>query len=219
MDLSAPVSQYCERLGPGLFAEPLNALSNLAFLMACAWLLASLRRDASAPWYARVLALLIGLIGLGSLSFHTFANQGTEILDVLFIALFIHFFVACFCRHFLCWSWRYAWLGAPGFVAFDRLVKLPLAPHALNGSVDYLSALLGLALMALYLWYQGQAAARWLGAAAAVFLVSLTLRTGDRAWCLQLPIGTHWLWHCLNALTLTLVTLSLVQPRAGGARK
>jgi len=27
---------YCERLGPGLFAEPLNALTNVSFLLA-AW--------------------------------------------------------------------------------------------------------------------------------------------------------------------------------------
>jgi hypothetical protein len=26
-----PIDAYCERLGPGLWAEPLNALTNLAF--------------------------------------------------------------------------------------------------------------------------------------------------------------------------------------------
>ena len=31
MDLNAPLLLYCERLGPGLWAEPLNAVSNLAF--------------------------------------------------------------------------------------------------------------------------------------------------------------------------------------------
>ena len=32
------VDLYCERLGPGLLAEPLNAITNLAFFIA-AWLL------------------------------------------------------------------------------------------------------------------------------------------------------------------------------------
>jgi hypothetical protein len=35
-----PIDAYCERLGPGLWAEPLNALTNLAFIVAaliCAW--------------------------------------------------------------------------------------------------------------------------------------------------------------------------------------
>ncbi|MBL6751152.1 MAG: hypothetical protein ISP90_11550 [Nevskia sp.] len=219
MDLAAPLSQYCERLGPGLLAEPFNAASNAAFLLACGWLLLALRQRGDAPWYARVLAALIGLIGLGSLSFHTFANRGTEILDVLFIALFIHFYVACFFRRFLGLRWGYAWLAAPGFVLFGLAVKAPLPAGALNGSVDYLPALFGLALMALYLAARRDPAARLLGAAAAVFVVSLALRTGDRAWCAALPLGTHWLWHSLNALTLSLVTLSLLPPATGEMRR
>ena len=77
MDLSAPVDLYCERLGPGLFAEPLNALSNLAFLGASAWLLLLRPGADSSPWYGRVLAVLLFLIGLASLSFHLFATVGT----------------------------------------------------------------------------------------------------------------------------------------------
>jgi hypothetical protein len=29
-----PIDAYCERLGPGLWAEPLNAVTNLAFIVA-----------------------------------------------------------------------------------------------------------------------------------------------------------------------------------------
>ena len=29
-----PIDAYCERLGPGFWAEPLNAWTNLAFLLA-----------------------------------------------------------------------------------------------------------------------------------------------------------------------------------------
>jgi len=40
------IDLYCERLGPGLWAEPLNALTNLAFLLTAlaSWQLA--RRSA-----------------------------------------------------------------------------------------------------------------------------------------------------------------------------
>ena len=37
MDWMAPLDGYCERLGPGLWAEPLNFLSNAAFLVAAIW--------------------------------------------------------------------------------------------------------------------------------------------------------------------------------------
>ncbi|MBB3984658.1 hypothetical protein GGQ68_000974 [Sagittula marina] len=34
MDWSAPIDLYCERAGTGLWSEPLNAWSNLAFPLA-----------------------------------------------------------------------------------------------------------------------------------------------------------------------------------------
>ncbi|MBU2665238.1 hypothetical protein KOI35_17175 [Actinoplanes bogorensis] len=33
----------------------------------------------------------------------------------------------------------------------------------------------------------------------------LTARTLDEPLCATLPLGTHWLWHCLNAVTLYLI--------------
>jgi len=217
MDLSAPVDLYCERLGPGLFAEPLNALSNLAFPGASLWLLLRPRAPGSpkaSPWYVRVLAALIFLIGLASLSFHMFATVGTEILDVLFIALFIYFFVGCFFCHHFGWPWWTAVLTLPGFLAFSKLVEMPFAANALNGSVGYLPPIAALLLMALFLLITKRSGGGKLAAAAVIFLISLTLRTMDQAWCLSLPIGTHWLWHCLNAATLALVTLSFDRPVA-----
>lgn len=36
MDLTIPIDAYCERIGTGFWAEPLNALSNVAFFAAAA---------------------------------------------------------------------------------------------------------------------------------------------------------------------------------------
>ena len=46
------------------------------------------------------------------------------------------------------------------------------------------------------------ATARGLLAAAALLCVSLTFRSIDGPLCGALPIGTHFLWHLLNALLL-----------------
>src|SRR5690242_20724772 len=88
-----PVDIYCERLAPGLLGEPLNALTNLGFFLA-AFLL--LRQKPQGD--LRLLTGLIALIGAGSLSFHVFATGGTAVLDVLFIAVFILFYVYAFFR-------------------------------------------------------------------------------------------------------------------------
>ena len=165
------------------------------------------------PWIGGLLALIF-LIGLASLSFHMFATVGTEILDVLFIALFIYFFVGCFFCHHFGWPWWTAVLTLPGFLAFSKLVEMPFAANALNGSVGYLPPIAALLLMALFLLITKRSGGGKLAAAAVIFLISLTLRTMDQAWCLSLPIGTHWLWHCLNAATLALVTLSFDRPVA-----
>jgi hypothetical protein len=160
---------------------------------------------------------MMALIGLCSFSFHVFANTGTEILDVLSIALYVHFFVACWFRHFLGWRWLHALLPLLLFLLLNQLVALRVPAGALNGSAGYLPPLAALLLMALGLLALRRASWKPLAAAAAVFTLSLYLRTMDMAWCPRLPIGTHWLWHGLNAITLTLVTLSLDHARADGA--
>ena len=43
-NLFEPIDIYCERVGPGLWAEPVNALTNLSFLAAAAFVLALLPR-------------------------------------------------------------------------------------------------------------------------------------------------------------------------------
>jgi hypothetical protein len=82
------VDLYCERLGPGLWAEPLNALTNASFLVAAwfSWRMAARQqRLTSGVW------LLIGLmiaIAIGSGFFHTFATNWARILDVVPILIF-----------------------------------------------------------------------------------------------------------------------------------
>ncbi len=61
------VDGYCERLGPGFWAEPVNAVTNAAFLIAALW---AWPRTAGLP-LARAMAVMLGVIGLGSFLFHT----------------------------------------------------------------------------------------------------------------------------------------------------
>ncbi|TMJ35565.1 MAG: hypothetical protein E6G89_18315, partial [Alphaproteobacteria bacterium] len=82
MDWFAPIDAYCERLGPGLLAEPLNALSNAAFFIAALWAASAARRRGSEPIIWLLIALVF-VIGLGSLAFHIFANSWSSLADVL----------------------------------------------------------------------------------------------------------------------------------------
>src|SRR5687767_8923309 len=89
---------YCERIGPGLLAEPLNALTNASFLVAAwaAWLLA--RRLGFLSTNVWVLVGLSSAVGIGSGLWHTLATPWAMMLDVVPILLFIVGFIWVYMR-------------------------------------------------------------------------------------------------------------------------
>jgi hypothetical protein len=92
------IDVYCERIGPGLLAEPLNALTNASYLIAAwaAWLLASrLGRPSAGVW---VLLMLSVAVGIGSGLWHTFATPWAFVLDIVPIVLFLVWFFWLYLR-------------------------------------------------------------------------------------------------------------------------
>jgi hypothetical protein len=53
---------------------------------------------------------------------------------------------------------------------------------------------------------------------AAVFVVSIVFRSIDNAVCPVLPLGTHFLWHCLNAYVLYLLLCAAMADPGGKLR-
>lgn len=218
--LLTPVDLYCERTGPQVWSEPLNALTNLASVAAGLWGLALARRS-GADGFVRALGWLVVAIGLGSGLFHTVANRLTVWFDVVPIALFILAYTVFVLRRFLLLGWL---ATAAGFAAFHlaagaatAAIPAPLVA-ASNGSVGYLPGLAGLALFGALLAARGRPAGRAVLAAAAVFVVSLTMRAIDPRVCAALPIGTHFLWHLLNATVLAILLAAAVRHGAARAR-
>jgi hypothetical protein len=80
---------YCERVGPGLLAEPLNAVSNVSFLLAAlaAWVLA--QRTGAHSAGIRALIAIAASVGIGSILWHTYPVMLTLILDSVPILIFI----------------------------------------------------------------------------------------------------------------------------------
>jgi hypothetical protein len=202
----AVLDLYCERLGPGLLAEPLNAVTNGAFLVA-AWRLASLAHSRSGPKAQAgsdrgvlALAALALAIGVGSSLFHTFATGWALAADVLPILLFQLLFLLLYLRRRaglalapaagLCLAFLLACLAGRGF------------PGVLNGSLAYAPTLAVLALLAGHQLRQKHSAL--LLAATGLFSLSLLLRSVDNALCPLVPIGTHLFWHLFNAEVLVL---------------
>ncbi|MFO1101488.1 MAG: ceramidase domain-containing protein [Methylocystis sp.] len=213
MDWRAPVIDYCERQSSAFWAEPANALSNFAFVIAAASAFILWRRS-RADYPALALIIVTASVGVGSFIFHTVATRGAMLLDVIPIAIFIY-------GYFLLALRRYFGLTlAPATaitLAFAAGASFAGTITALNGSVGYLPALAALSIFAALLWPRSgsRETARALAVAAALFAVSLFFRTIDRAICPAIPLGAHVLWHMLNAgvLWILLRAAILAGPR------
>ena len=215
--LMGQLDLYCERTSPALWAEPVNALSNLAFVAAGLWGVREVRRY-GAGTFAGVLACWVVAIGIGSTLFHTFANELTKWADILPIAGFTLAYTLMNLRRFMAMSWQRA---LPIFVAFYAAAGLItfLVPdwlrEATNGSTGYLPPFLALLFFGALVTASGSRAGWYNFAAAGVFVASVTFRAIDLRVCDAFPLGTHFLWHALNGLMLAILLAATA--RYGGA--
>jgi hypothetical protein len=213
VDWSRAVNSYCERTDAGYWSEPVNAVSNAAFLLAAwlAWRVAARAGDRA----AQALALLLAAIGVGSWLFHTHARMWAMLADVLPIQLFILAYVALATVRLFGAPWWGGMAAAAAFVPASALATRGIEAVAgpLNGSAGYLPVPVLILLYALALRRQAPEAARGLAIGAGLLLLSLFFRTVDQAVCAAFPLGTHLLWHLLNAPMLWWMIRVLV--RAG----
>ncbi|WP_306226262.1 ceramidase domain-containing protein [Bosea beijingensis] len=201
---------YCERLDGSFWAEPLNAVTNAAFLAAAVAAFWLWRRQTGREFVTLVLTGLVFAIGIGSFLFHTIPNRWTLLADVVPIQLFAFGYFAFALKRFLGLSGMFTAIGT--LVFFGLALGLSAAgraalPAGMAGSAGYAAFLLGLIGVALAMSRMPalRSQSRLLALAAGTFAISLTMRSVDNALCGSLQLGTHWFWHVLNALVLYLL--------------
>ncbi len=204
MDWTAPVDSYCERLDPAFWAEPVNAVTNAAFLIAA--LVMALRLRGSGLPLAWALVGLVAATGVGSFLFHTYAQPWAGMADTLPILLFILTGLFAATRDFLGTSAKVAGLVTVGFFPFAAAtVPLFRLIPGLGGSAGYAPVPLLMVIYAALLWRRAPATARGLLLTAALLTASITARALDAPLCAVVPLGTHFLWHLINAVVLGLM--------------
>lgn len=202
--LLTPVDLYCERTGPGLWAEPANALTNVAFIAAGLWGVWQVRRHKTGA-FAEVLAWWVVAIGIGSTLFHTFASKGTIWADILPIAGFTLAYTLFNLRRFLGMDWGKAILVFVAFYAVAGLITYAVPDwlrQASNGTTGYLPPFLALAFFGAWVAATGNRAGWYNLTGSAIFVVSVICRMIDPLVCASFPLGTHFLWHVFNGLML-----------------
>ncbi len=192
------VIAYCERTDFGFWAEPVNAVTNAAFVLA-AMLVWPMTRGVP---LARALAVVLAAIGVGSFLWHTLATRWAGLADVLPILVFILIYLFAATRDYL---------GARPVVAFG--VTAMFLPYAMAFGWVVGLVLPGLGANALYfsvavliagygLWLLPHPTGRGLLLGAGLLVLSLGARMADDLVCTQIATGSHFLWHILNAIML-----------------
>lgn len=226
MNLGEKIFLYCERgQDPSFWAEPINALTNAAFIIAA---MVATRDYLAAPperrtGAAAALVALTYVIGIGSFLFHTYATRWASLADQIPISVFMLTYFGYLLRRYLGLNWFFVVIGLALFFLTIRYAAtiecrqaglLPITARSgarcLNGTIAYVPAFIALAVSSLGLALIRHPAWRLLGIASVVFLISMTFRTVDLELCELARVGghllgTHFLWHVLNALTLYLL--------------
>lgn len=199
MDWFRAVDGYCERLDATFWSEPVNAVTNLGFVLMALWLWPQVRGVLG----ARVLCGVLAMIGIGSWLFHTHAQVWAGLLDVAPIAGFVFFYIYLANRSYWGWSRAISAGGLVLFVPYAAIVAWGLGDlPVVGGSALYISVAVLIALYAAALRRRLPEVARGLAIGAGLLFLSITFRAVDGPLCDLWPIGTHFLWHLLNAVML-----------------
>ena len=199
MYLSQSIDIYCERLDVGIWAEPINAVTNFAFILAAIIMWIRCKKLVE----GRVLSFLLFSIGCGSFLFHTFAQTWAAILDVTPILIFILTYIYAANRRFLVWSKRMSITGVILFLPYQFLVVSILSSIQFFGSsAQYVPVAILIFFYSALLHKSKTNLSRELFVGATILSLSIFARTIDEPLCLIVSVGTHFIWHILNAIML-----------------
>ena len=193
------VDGYCERIDASFWSEPLNAITNIFFLVAAVWVL---RREGLNST-ARILALILGMIGVASFLFHSFAQAWAGALDVLFILFFTLLYLFAASKDFMGAPRSIALIITLGYFPFSIVVDWLTLPLTFLGSTRiYMPMLILIILFSLLLYKRLPIVSQGLAVGAFILVISMLARILDVPLCQKIPLGTHFVWHVLNAVML-----------------
>ena len=202
MDLFAQVDAYCERTDFSFWSEPVNALTNIGYILVALWFLRAMR---GVP-LGQVMGAILLAIGIGSFLFHTLATGWAGLADTLPIAVFILVYLYAVNRHALGWPVWAAGLGVLAYFPYAAGVVwiADFLPFFRTSNFYWSVPILLFLYAALFRQQLGGLALGFL-AGGAVLSLSISVRSVDLAVCDSFPLGTHFLWHVFNAAMFVIV--------------
>ena len=204
---------YCERTDATFWSEPVNALTNIAFLVAAFFAYKAYKQGDSSPRGSLALVMMLAVIGIGSFLFHTFANTISMFADIIPIVIFILISFYIITRSVLGFSPRKTILFYTLFILINYASIRIFGRHALNGSIQYIPTLLTLAALTIISFKTAKDSAKCFFIAVCAITTSVYFRSIDMDICQEIPLGSHYMWHLLNGLGLYFVVKGVLKTR------
>lgn len=221
MEWFTAIDIYCERLDPSFWAEPFNALSNVAFIIASLWAWVAANRLGKCDNTIKLLCILVGCIGVGSFLFHVYANMWSSLADVIPIWSFVGLYVVVSVIRLtgkpplrvggIASGVVAVIVGLVWILSIGSATQEETSPDVFNGSLQYAPAFIALWVFALITMIKGFACRIWIVSAACLFTAALVLRTVDMHLCTAFPTGTHFLWHIFNGAMVAFLLQGLIR--------
>lgn len=209
--LGIPLPTYCERgSSMDFFAEPLNAISNIAFILVGFGIYNLLRKNRIQRVEYKAVLVLVILVGFGSFLWHATGTSYALILDVIPSALSFALITYIFLSKLI---------GNKLLALLLVLLLLPLrffiSSFATTDNISSLirnliNATVFLVMIVLAFKKYGRIAFEGLGVLT-VYILAITMRIIDGQVCSTFYVGTHFLWHILNALAVYLAVRFLIK--------
>lgn len=204
----------CERHALGFMAEPLNVVSNLGFIYVAIAIYRFYHKHEDVMgrwiWDIHALTFLTFIIGFNSIIFHAYPNATTELMDTIPIVMFIMIYFTSVLFRIGRTNVFQAGICLVAFVGFSHMLVAQF-PRALNDSIGYLSSMIALIIIAVYLHLKARPSSTHFMLASIVGVTSLFCRAIDREICDMFPFGTHFIWHCLNATLLYILLKQIIR--------
>lgn len=212
-----PISHWygvCERGALGPFAEPLNVVSSLLFIIVAIATYRYYRKNEDLKgrwiWDVHILTIITFIIGLNSVIFHSFPSPTTELLDTVPIVIFIIlYFWSVLFRIGRCTMFQ-AGICFVAFLGFSHMLVSQF-PRAMNDSIGYLSSMVALIVIAVHLHLKARPSSQYFMLASLIGVVSLFCRAIDHEVCDVWPFGTHFFWHTCNATLLYILLKQIIR--------
>lgn len=205
---SLPYPIYCEKTRLIFAYEPLNALSSISFFITAYFIFRLLRKNKNKNLVIKLMFYLTILIGVGSTLWHASRNPFALLLDALPILILLTIIL-----YSLISSLATPKLGkflVVLFVLIQVTIFLTPARTLLNGTISHFISFLISIPIAIWVYKKDKTNIQFLMSGIFLYGLGILFRYIDLIICNLTPLGTHFLWHFFNSISILLIVRFLV---------